>query len=346
MIKKEALVKGRKAGKMRKVFLHGELGNSLGSEWDLEVDSVQEALQAIEANTNRLNNFLRRNAERITHYTFAVDGKKLDKHQLRSSIKDEEKDIHIMPQIAGGDPVNILIFIVVTIVTSLIMQAIFKPPKAKEQEKTNSYLFTGTQNVAAQGVPVPLGYGRMRVGSVVVSAAVRHVEYGPKAEIQVGPHGPIFIGMPIGRNKDTGRPYSEVGQELLKSGVTNYETGGLDPQKQAVYSEEYDLWYYPDILFWHLVGAAADWPYGDEEDDEFFNDERECWVAREVYGVNNPKWLLFRHWLLSYSPNWFCNWYKQNGKRAAKWLSKNSWLKPVIRRWMNGRIQSLEKNIK
>ena len=27
---------------MRKVFLHGELGDSLGKEWDLEIDSVQE----------------------------------------------------------------------------------------------------------------------------------------------------------------------------------------------------------------------------------------------------------------------------------------------------------------
>jgi len=312
---------------MRKVFLHGELGNSLGSEWDLEVDSVQEALQAIEANTNRLNNFLRRNAERITHYTFAVDGKKLDKHQLRSSIKDEEKDIHIMPQIAGGDPVNILIFIVVTIVTSLIMQAIFKPPKAKEQEKTNSYLFTGTQNVAAQGVPVPLGYGRMRVGSVVVSAAVRHVEYGRKVE--KSNEQPIRLGT---YDPDAEDPHGDPTIAIV---------GGFGPGGLGTISEsdiEYDENGKPFIPDYKLGG--------DNWRDDPFDDWDWCWVAREVYGVNNPKWLLFRHWLLSYSPNWFCNWYKQNGKRAAKWLSKNSWLKPVIRRWMNGRIQSLEKNIK
>ena len=44
---------------MRKIFLHGELGNSLGKEWDLEVDSVQEALWAIEANTSSLTDFFR-----------------------------------------------------------------------------------------------------------------------------------------------------------------------------------------------------------------------------------------------------------------------------------------------
>ena len=85
-----------------------------------------------------------------------------------------------MPRVAGGDPVNILIFIVVAVVTQLIMNAIFKPPKPKDAVETNSYLFAGTENIAAQGVPVPLGYGRLRVGSVVVSAAVRHLPYSKK----------------------------------------------------------------------------------------------------------------------------------------------------------------------
>ena len=146
---------------MRKVFLHGELGNSLGKEWELEVDSVQEALWAIEANTNRLTQFLMKNNEKFTHYAFAIDDKDLDEHQLKSPIGDNNRAIHIMPQVAGG--VEWLVYIVVMIVVSLIIQAIFRPPKPKDAIETNSYLFTGTENVAAQGVPVPLGYGRLRV---------------------------------------------------------------------------------------------------------------------------------------------------------------------------------------
>jgi predicted phage tail protein len=163
---------------MRKVFLHGELGNSLGKEWDLEVDSVQEALWAIEANTNGLTQFLMKNNEKFTHYTFAIDDKDLEEHQLKSPIGDNTRAIHIMPQVAGG--VEWLIYIVVMIVVSLVMQAIFKPPKPKDAIETNSYLFAGTQNVAAQGVPVPIGYGRLRVGSVVISAAIRHLGYSKK----------------------------------------------------------------------------------------------------------------------------------------------------------------------
>jgi predicted ribosomally synthesized peptide with nif11-like leader len=65
-----------------------------------------------------------------------------------------------------------------------------------------------------------------------------------------------------------------------------------------------------------------------------------CWVAREVYGETSPQWLLFRSWLLGDSPSWFRNLYISKGEAFADWLSKNTWLKPIIRRWMDGRIRS------
>jgi len=66
----------------------------------------------------------------------------------------------------------------------------------------------------------------------------------------------------------------------------------------------------------------------------------ECWVAREVYGEANPQWLLFRRWLLGDSPSWFRNLYISKGEAFAKWLSRHTWLKPMIRRWMDSRIRS------
>ena len=65
-----------------------------------------------------------------------------------------------------------------------------------------------------------------------------------------------------------------------------------------------------------------------------------CWVAREVYGESNPQWLLFRRWLMGDSPSWFRNLYISKGEAFANWLSNNAWLKPIIRRWMDGRIRS------
>jgi len=63
-----------------------------------------------------------------------------------------------------------------------------------------------------------------------------------------------------------------------------------------------------------------------------------CWVAREIYGINNPKWLLFRNWLLNKAPNWFRNLYLSYGQRFAYWLKDKPRIKYIIRLWMNTRI--------
>ncbi len=83
---------------MKKVFLHGELGESLGKEWDLEVDSVQEIFCAIEANTNKFTKFLAENSEKFKYYTFQVDDEYLtSKKELESKLPKKVRNIHIMP---------------------------------------------------------------------------------------------------------------------------------------------------------------------------------------------------------------------------------------------------------
>jgi hypothetical protein len=64
-----------------------------------------------------------------------------------------------------------------------------------------------------------------------------------------------------------------------------------------------------------------------------------CWVAREVYGIENPKWLMFRAWLLNDAPSWFRNLYIKHGERFAKFISNKPVLKTIIRKWMNTRIK-------
>ncbi len=46
------------------------------------------------------------------------------------------------------------------------------PPNAENGESRNSYVFNGAVNVTTQGGPVPVGYGRMIVGSVVASMGI------------------------------------------------------------------------------------------------------------------------------------------------------------------------------
>jgi flagellar hook-associated protein 2 len=71
------------------------------------------------------------------------------------------------------------------------------------------------------------------------------------------------------------------------------------------------------------------------------NNNNSCWVARAVYGARNPRWLLFRHWLLHRAPGWFRALYLRHGERFAGWLADKPRLRAVIRRWMDVRIANL-----
>ena len=66
-----------------------------------------------------------------------------------------------------------------------------------------------------------------------------------------------------------------------------------------------------------------------------------CWVAREVYGADNPKWLLFREWMLTKAPAALLNLYLQHGERAAAWLHNNPEHKPEIRAWMDRTLEEV-----
>jgi hypothetical protein len=67
-----------------------------------------------------------------------------------------------------------------------------------------------------------------------------------------------------------------------------------------------------------------------------------CWVAREVYGANNPKWKRFRTWLLTRAPKWFHDFYCKYGAQFAEFISDKPRTKGLIRRWMDSRIATLK----
>lgn len=63
-----------------------------------------------------------------------------------------------------------------------------------------------------------------------------------------------------------------------------------------------------------------------------------CWVAREVYGVDNPRWIEFRHWVIHKSPNWLFKLYLNYGEKFAHFISNKPFIKKLIRKWMDTKI--------
>jgi hypothetical protein len=64
-----------------------------------------------------------------------------------------------------------------------------------------------------------------------------------------------------------------------------------------------------------------------------------CWVAREVYGKENPKWLLFREWLETSAPEWFHQLYLEEGEQFAEYIKNKPFLKAIIRLCMDAVIK-------
>jgi predicted phosphoadenosine phosphosulfate sulfurtransferase len=65
-----------------------------------------------------------------------------------------------------------------------------------------------------------------------------------------------------------------------------------------------------------------------------------CWVAREVYGETNPRWRLFRAWLLTEAPAWLREAYRAHGEQFAAWIHDKPVVKAVLRQFMDQAIDS------
>jgi hypothetical protein len=60
-----------------------------------------------------------------------------------------------------------------------------------------------------------------------------------------------------------------------------------------------------------------------------------CWVSREVYGLENPKWLQFRKWMLTKAPDWLRELYVRKGERFAAKIRNKPRIKESVRAWMD-----------
>jgi hypothetical protein len=66
-----------------------------------------------------------------------------------------------------------------------------------------------------------------------------------------------------------------------------------------------------------------------------------CWVAREVYGEENPAWVQFRHWLLSFGSDRRVAKYLEHGPALAQYISDRPGWKTKVRRWMDSKRAEL-----
>lgn len=157
---------------MVNVKLHGIFEQYIKTEWNFNVHTIAEIFEAIEANTGKLIEVLGNFQEYLTHFIIYVDDKPVPHEYLNSPILKKDSKVEIVPLIIGSDGgisflVALLLILIATGIQLLITSLM--TPKAPKDIKNNSRLFSGYENVTKRNVAIPIGYGRLKIGSIVVA---------------------------------------------------------------------------------------------------------------------------------------------------------------------------------
>lgn len=155
------------------IKLHGIFEQFVKTDWFLNVKTVAEAFEAIEANSNKMLTTLGLMQEYLTHFIIYVDDKPMPPEYLNSPILNKNSKIEVVPLILGGviPFMDLLIYLLIFAIATGISMLITKlmSPKAPKDVKNNSRLFSNYENVTKRNVAIPIGYGRLKVGSIVIS---------------------------------------------------------------------------------------------------------------------------------------------------------------------------------
>ena len=193
---------------LRTIKLGGVLGKKFGRVHKLAVATPAEAIRALCVLHQGFREFLERSHENGIGYKFVIGKDELKSETLKDDVHIE-RDAHatfmLSPVMVGSKSSfgQILLGAVLVVAAfwtagwslaamgtfgssmammgaSMILggvsQMLSPTPKAGEPREADankpSYLFNGAVNTVAQGQPVPILYGKLIVGSAVVSAGI------------------------------------------------------------------------------------------------------------------------------------------------------------------------------
>lgn len=181
---------------MTNVYIHGLLAKEFGRKFKFSLGRPKDAIAAIDANKKGFTNRIIELAKKGAHYSIVVDGIVANKFSLE---RGTPKDIHIVPMISGSagvvTAIGVILYaaaiyapeyaaILIAIgsiaisygITNLMQknnQSDVGSASATANALNKSFLFSNGENVTEQGNPLPIGYGRLRIGSAVIQSTIK-----------------------------------------------------------------------------------------------------------------------------------------------------------------------------
>ena len=190
---------------MTTINLHGILAKEFGKAFSMKIRKPKDAIMAINMNKPNFSKRITDLSKEGIHYAILVDGEDV-KDYLELEIKKAPSIIDIIPLICGsgvavaaigaigmwaattgavatalGTGGALFLGSLAAAVLSFGVQMMLAPDPAKAGKAPSievggikeSFIFGSKANLVEQGSPVPVGYGRLRVGSNVISTSVK-----------------------------------------------------------------------------------------------------------------------------------------------------------------------------
>ncbi|MDE9566487.1 tail assembly protein [Xenorhabdus bovienii] len=182
---------------LRTIRLSGVLIPQFGREYKLAVSSPIEAIRALSVIIDGFEKFLLTAKERGLTFAVFIGKRNISRDELELS---GEGDIRIVPVIIGSKKAGIfqtilgavmvvagaflwktpwgvpLVMSGVSMMLGGVVQMLSPMPgglaRREDPDNKPSYAFGGPVNSIAQGNPVPIGYGKRRIGGAIISAGI------------------------------------------------------------------------------------------------------------------------------------------------------------------------------
>lgn len=189
-----------------RLYLYGELRDKFGETFEVEAKSPREAVTALMYQSSEYKDILRNGEWHIM--LDGKDGIDISEDQLDMEL-GRVKEVHLIPKVEGenNEVFNFIVGATLVVVGVMniwnagavsiaagvgmmiggIIQMTTKVPGTNDINRESaddkaSFLFNTPTNSSTQGVAIPRGYGRMLIGSQVVSAALYAHEVDNKPE--------------------------------------------------------------------------------------------------------------------------------------------------------------------
>ena len=186
---------------MKTLILYGELAKRFGKFHRFKVKNAAEAIRALKANFRGFEKFMCEAHLHGLQFKVFVGGRSVKDYPEIHNPSGRTEIIRLVPVLVGSKSgilktligvVLIAAAVVISVASSGalagfasqslgslgaalviggIAQMLTKPPQ-KERPDKESHIFNGPVNTTVQGKAVPVGYGRLIIGSAVISGGI------------------------------------------------------------------------------------------------------------------------------------------------------------------------------